>query len=88
MIYDRSNGCNCPICSGHKVLVGYNDLASLNPELAKEWHPTKNGNLKPTQVTLLSEKKVIVAKVKLCSKIVSNHQKCLQTGSFGNIISR
>jgi hypothetical protein len=39
----RSNGTNCPICSGNQVLVGYNDLATTNPELAKEadgWDPT------------------------------------------------
>lgn len=58
MIYDRSNGCNCPICSGHKVLVGYNDLATLNYRLACEWHPTKNGNLSPSDVTCGSNKKV------------------------------
>jgi hypothetical protein len=58
MIYDRSNGCGCPICSGHKVLVGYNDLATSNPELAKEWHPTKNGKLKASDVTCGSDKKV------------------------------
>ena len=28
---------NCPYCSVKK--------SNLNPELAKEWHPTKNGNL-------------------------------------------
>ena len=33
---------NCPYCSGHAVLEGYNDLKTLYPELAKEWHPTKN----------------------------------------------
>lgn len=58
MIYDRTNGTNCPICSGHKVLIGYNDLGTLNPKLAKEWHPIKNGNLKPQDVTTGSSKKV------------------------------
>ena len=58
MIYDRSNGCGCPICSGHQILVGYNDLSTVNPELASEWHPTKNGNLKPTAVTKGSNKRV------------------------------
>lgn len=28
-----------------KLIPGVNDLATVNPELAKEWHPTKNGNL-------------------------------------------
>ncbi len=58
MIYDRSNGCGCPICSGHRVLVGYNDLLTVNPNLAAQWHPTKNGNLKASDVTIGSDKKV------------------------------
>jgi hypothetical protein len=32
----------CPICANKKVLKGYNDLATINPILAKEWHPSKN----------------------------------------------
>ena len=40
---NRSNGKGCPICSGNKVLAGYNDLATTNPELAAQadgWDPT------------------------------------------------
>lgn len=48
----------CPVCVGQLVIVGVNDFASLNPELASEWHPVKNGALKPTQVSLYSNKKV------------------------------
>lgn len=40
----------CPYCSNKKVLVGFNDLATTHPILAAEWHPTKNGNLKPTDI--------------------------------------
>ena len=58
MVYDRSNGCGCPICSGRKVLVGYNDLATRNPKLAAEWHPTKNKKLSASDVTCGSDKKV------------------------------
>ena len=46
----------CPICSGHRVLVGFNDLATTHPEIAEEWHPTKNGDLKPTEVSRGSNK--------------------------------
>ncbi|TRZ80398.1 hypothetical protein D4R86_04300 [bacterium] len=35
-----------------------NCLATLNPELAKEWHPTKNGTLTPYDITEHSGKKV------------------------------
>ena len=40
---DRSSGKGCPVCSGHKVLAGFNDLATKNPELAAQadgWDPT------------------------------------------------
>jgi hypothetical protein len=32
----------CPVCSNHKLLKGYNDLQTKLPEIAKQWHPTKN----------------------------------------------
>ncbi len=53
----KPNGSGCPYCSGRKVLPGFNDLKTLKPELAKQWHPTMNGTLRPTDVTLGSNKK-------------------------------
>jgi len=44
------SGQGCGICYGKQVHIS-NCLATLNPELAKEWHPTKNGNLTPYDVT-------------------------------------
>ena len=29
-------GCNCPYCANRKVVAGYNDLATLKPELLSE----------------------------------------------------
>jgi hypothetical protein len=43
------NGCNCPCCEGRQVGLS-NCLATKNPELAKEWHPIKNGELTPYDV--------------------------------------
>jgi len=57
-VASRSSGNRCPICAGQKVLEGYNDLQTLNPTLAKEWHPTKNGALLPTMVRTGSGQKV------------------------------
>ena len=54
----RRSGRNCPYCTNHKLLRGYNDLATVNPELAKEWHPNKNGILTPSDVKGNSSKKV------------------------------
>ena len=34
-IDNRKNGNGCPICSGNKVLKGFNDLTTINPTLAK-----------------------------------------------------
>ena len=42
---------------GRKATSEYN-LAVIHPIVAKEWHPTKNGNLKPQDVTYGSNKKV------------------------------
>jgi hypothetical protein len=56
-IVNRTQGQGCPICSNKKV-VRSNSLAYLNPELAEQWHPTKNGKLKPSDVTSESARKV------------------------------
>lgn len=57
-IGNRNNGNRCPYCSNKKILIGFNDLATLNPNLASEWHPTLNGNLTPQMVSLKSNKKI------------------------------
>jgi len=66
----RARGTKCPFCNHKKssdnnpyaylsfVIEGKNDLASQNPSLASEWHPTKNGDLKPNQVIAHSMKRV------------------------------
>ena len=51
-------GGGCPYCANKKVLVGYNDLATLYPAVAKEWHPTLNGPLTPQDVTPGSRRRV------------------------------
>ena len=52
------SGSTCPYCAGRKVFVGFNDLATVLPEVAAQWHPTKNGELTPEMVTPGSNKKV------------------------------
>lgn len=54
---NRRKGDGCPICS-NRMVVKSNSLATLNPEIALEWHPSKNENLTPKDVTLGSNKKV------------------------------
>lgn len=58
IVENRSKGSGCPYCSNHKALVGYNDLATINPDLSSEWDYDRNGTLKPTDVTVGSHKKV------------------------------
>ena len=58
-IVDRTRGTNgCPYCAGKKVLEGFNDLATLEPQVAAEWHPTLNGALTPQKVTAGSSRRV------------------------------
>jgi len=59
VIHSRTskNSRNCPYCSGRKVSKE-NSLKFLFPEVSKEWHPTKNENLTPEDVTKSSNKKV------------------------------
>ena len=56
-IVNRTKGRNCPVCSGHKLTLS-NCLATKNPDLAKEWHPTKNGSLTPFDIVAGGRKKV------------------------------
>jgi hypothetical protein len=51
----RVKGGSCPYCSNKNVLVGYNDLATTRPNVATQWHPTKNGKHSPTDFTYGSE---------------------------------
>ena len=57
-IDNRNNGRGCPYCASKKVLKGYNDLQTMNPDLAKEWHFGRNNELEPCDVMPNSDKKV------------------------------
>lgn len=48
---NKSQGRSCPCCRGRIVVKGINDLATTRPDIAVDWHPTKNKPLKPTDVT-------------------------------------
>jgi Probable Zinc-ribbon domain len=53
----RTNNSACPYCAGQKINKT-NSIESLYPKLAKEWHPTRNGSLKPSNVSRGSGRKV------------------------------
>ncbi len=54
----RNRGNGCPFCSGHRVLSGFNDLESQNPEILLDWDYSKNKDLLPSSVTVRSGRKV------------------------------
>jgi hypothetical protein len=48
----------CSVCTNKQFLTGVNDLATVNPDLAYEWHPTRNLPLLSSQILSTSDKKV------------------------------
>jgi uncharacterized Zn-finger protein len=56
-ISNRSRGNGCPYCSGKRV-TKENCLQTINPALAREWHPTKNGSWSPKDVAPYSQRLV------------------------------
>ena len=57
-IISEAHRYGCPCCAGLVVNSdGSNSLEFLHPEVAKEWHPDKNGNLTAEQVTIGSGNK-------------------------------
>ncbi len=54
---DTRSRAGCPFCSRKRVSPE-TSLARLVPEIAQQWHPTKNGALRPTDVTPVSSRVV------------------------------
>jgi hypothetical protein len=52
-----TEGKGCPFCAGQRVSVT-NALSRVAPRLARQWHPTKNGDLRPRDVTAGSRREV------------------------------
>ncbi len=59
-------GIGCPYCSNHKVLTGFNDLKTTNPEIMKIWDNEENNknNIYADKITKGSKIKVNL----ICSK--------------------
>lgn len=50
-IYNRvRNKSACPYCSGRMAITGLNDLATVCPNLSKEWNYKKNIKVLPTEI--------------------------------------
>lgn len=58
VISSRNRGRGCPYCGNRAVWAGYNDLATLRPDIAAGWHQPRNRSLRPHQVAVYSHRKV------------------------------
>ncbi len=57
VLCNRNYGTGCPYCAGKRVCED-NCLKTINPTVARQWHPTKNAPLRPRDVTAGSPRKV------------------------------
>lgn len=44
-----NGGTGCPYCNSKRLLVGFNDMATVLPDIVPEWHTTKN-ELSPHEI--------------------------------------
>ena len=64
-IASRNAGAGCPDCAREagprklrdSLLASRGSLADKNPDLAAEWHPTKNGEITPSDIRPMSNRK-------------------------------
>ena len=57
-VRSRRSEATCPICSGRLLIPGVNDFATFHPEIAAQWHPTKNEEKKPNAYRAGSSEKI------------------------------
>jgi hypothetical protein len=78
VIYSRAgNNRGCPVCSGQKVLIGFNDLETTHPEVAEEAY-----GWDPSSVTAGSQKikNWICVERHIYPAMISNRSKNNRTG--------
>ena len=57
IVKNRVNGSDCPYCNSNQLLKGFNDLATMKPDLVSEWSD-KNHPLMPDMVLSCTNKSV------------------------------
>lgn len=102
-ISDFCGGTRCPICASRIIKEGFNDLATTNPELLKEWDYEKNGDVTPQTVSRGTHLKVwwkcerghswraaIYSRAdgKGCPKCTSEYQTSLTEKAFAFYLSK
>jgi hypothetical protein len=68
-----ARGFGCPFCSGRRPSVT-NSLATLFPQAAAEWHPSRNGKLLPEHVAAHSQKRAWWRCSKNPSRVERDHR--------------
>lgn len=58
LVQSRIKGTECPVCADRAVMTGYNDLATTDSHLLREWDYEKNKDLFPTEISRYSMKPV------------------------------
>ncbi len=58
VVYSHVSGRGCPYCSGRRVLSGFNDLATTEPDLVEVWDFEANADLTPQEVSRSSNRVV------------------------------
>lgn len=53
-----SQNTDCPYCTGHAVLPGFNDLPMFYPAQMQEWNSKKNSALRPETLRLFNNRRV------------------------------
>ena len=76
----RCYGRGCPVCSGNKVLKGFNDLATTHPDLLAEWSDKNKGN-SPETITYKNRSNVWWR----CSKCGNDYQAVVYARANGRI---
>lgn len=57
-VASRTRGASCPVCAGKVIVAEENDLKSLFPAIAAQWHPTKNNGFTPEACPPASNRRV------------------------------
>ncbi len=69
----------CPYCNGNRLLIGENDLNTLNPDFLDEWDYKRN-KVDPSHYTLHSNEKVWW----ICKKCGANYETTINNRSKGH----
>jgi very-short-patch-repair endonuclease len=76
------NGSGCPYCSRRKICI-HQSIVHTHPEIAKEFHPTKNGDIKVEEIAYGSKKKIWWLCVNKCSEGCLHEYECAPLNRCG-----